>query len=242
MEPLHYGRDYTFSDFSSEVHRFLDGMIPERYSRVMPALLSDYSRSIEKLTLMMDMIIFIDFMVFGEKNPPSGFGCYPDSRFGYIADYDRRRDSYGVIIGQLDKLNGDIDVALLGDETVSYSGDYSLDLVVLSIAMHEVRHRMQKKKAVKTFCKKAVTRDDKLNKYICLQRDLFKKEKRENYRRTRSRVYTSNRNRDIEFDAYLVQDYFLANAVTQGSLSLEMVRNHLFLNPITLLGYPMQKS
>ncbi len=138
------------------------------------------------------------------------------------------------MVSQISQTN-DVDAYLIKGEDIIVSS-VSPEEAILSIAIHEVRHRLQHKKKIRMFNKATKTRNHDVNRYLLHRKNIFNEDKKRVYKRTRSKMLRSNLNNGIEFDASFVDGYFLAELVKRKSFSVDMLKTFLFLDPIRVFS------
>ena len=235
MAPLNYKKDFYPEDLSKFIKDVTepDEELVESCKECFD-FLQNYCpiEDIKRSFLLLDTIYFLDYLAFGEE--ASCFDRYITAKGMFVASYDFRMDNYGVCVSQISQTN-DVDAYLIRGEDIIVSS-VSPEEAILSIAIHEVRHRLQHKKRVRMFNKATKTRNQDVNRYLLHRKHIFNEDKKRIYKRTRSKVLRSNLNNGIEFDASFVDGYFLAELVKRKSFSVDMLKTFLFLDPIRVFS------
>jgi hypothetical protein len=179
-----------------------------------------------KIFLLMDLIMFIDNLLAIESSV-GGFIYRKDGRFNSVVRYDVVDDSYVIYVGRVNDLT-EWEVMLPEDERIRRVWASS-ELVLLSIAIREVRRRIQSKKMVNIFDGKHLSSNNSLNNQIHCERMLLSVD--EPFSQGEGDFQESVSDKDIGFDVSLIQDYFIASVLRRkGTLGLDTIRDCLLLS------------
>ncbi len=195
----------------------------------------DYPEELIDLTFFtLDTIIFIDILAF------NGYGIRNNPKIArrgkFTAFYNNADDTYGVTFSKVNNLCHQKDVVnIKEDRDIEYLGS-TVEANVLGLAIHEVRHRLQHKHKLRMFTRNTRTRNSRINDFILYQTCLFDENKKMNFKKTRSRRFTSARNSPTEFDASFIEAYFLAETAKKKTFNLSEIREMVFLDPILLFN------
>lgn len=236
MVPLEFDADYNLEELPELISSFRETNCSEESKQLTEVFIEKARKNypikdIELAFLLGDCITIFDFLAFGTDSAENGF--LKKSRF--LAAYFPKDDNYGVSIRNINRLKGNTFIKIRDDLNPEVAMS-SVEATILATSLHEVRHRLQKKKMISLFTRKTTTRDERINALIQEQKILFKRLKEFNFKKTRSRRYTSERNKDIEFDATLIEACFLEEVHRTGKFSFEMIQKFLFADPIRLFN------
>lgn len=182
---------------------------------------------------LLDVMLFFDHIAIQKKEIMSGM--IGPNKAPFVAFYAPNENAYGVHIRNVSRLK-DSTVSTFDKERVIEEVSLSVEEAILGMAIHEVRHRLQKKKLVKIFTRKTKTKDRLMNNHLLYCRLLFQIEKRRFKKEKRKRRFINDRMKDIEFDASLIQQLFLGELVKNKKITLKKILEILFLDPIRLFN------
>ncbi len=197
----------------------------------------EYGSAVSRIVICISTFIaFFNYLAFGDEDVNIGIFKNHSS---FIAAYDPRRDRYSVIISNAEKLAKERYLGYVTDfnEDGSFHELFQgVGPFLLSIALHEVRHRLQKKKRVKMFSCNRITRDKRINHFIKFRKYLYAYEKKTCREGHVWKKIIESRYSPKEFDADVIDHYFSAEMIGRGRLSLSEIRTILLLSPIRLFN------
>lgn len=227
MVLLQYGERYDVPLIADGVVYWADERMPDRYHKEI-GWISEIcnEEDMRKIFLLMDLIMFIDNLLAIESSV-GGFIYRKDDRFNSVVRYDIVDDSYVIYVGRVNDLM-EREVMLPEDERIRRVWASS-ELVLLSIAIREVRRRIQSKKMVNIFDGKHLSSNNSLNNQIHCERMLLSVD--EPFSQGEGDFQESVSDKDIGFDVSLIQDYFIASVLRRkGTLGLDTIRDCLLLS------------
>ena len=227
MVLLQYGERYDVPLIAHGAVCWADERMPDRYHKEI-GWISEIcnEEDMRKIFLLMDLIMFIDNLLAIESSV-GGFIYRKDGRFNSVVRYDVVDDSYVIYVGRVNDLT-EWEVMLPEDERIRRVWASS-ELVLLSIAIREVRRRIQSKKMVNIFDGKHLSSNNSLNNQIHCERMLLSVD--EPFSQGEGDFQESVSDKDIGFDVSLIQDYFIASVLRRkGTLGLDTIRDCLLLS------------
>lgn len=214
---------------SNEVKQNSSGM-----DTLIQFLEKDFSKDDIDLAIRLNsMIAFIDYIVMGENKFQSM--VYYSKDKSHIACYFDEKKGYAVFLKKINLLKNFGEINLFDEKGGLSNAPCTINEAIISIAIHEVRHRLQKMKMVKIFTPKKLTGNKRINSFIKFRKLIFKYEKRAFIKERRKRRVIKKLLCDIEFDAYLIQDIYLAE-IAGNVINLEKLYEIIFLEPIGLFN------
>jgi len=216
MELLAFGKEYNVERLGDVIVNHANTVFPERFEDIIDYLVDNYNNEIlEKVLLLIDMLYLVDSL--SSDNPSSCAGNHiitVPSRYNFIAQYENENDSYGVFADRFESLSND--GLVLNSQGFNYV-PLNYNLVLLGIAIHEVRHRLQYNNRIKMFTEESQSEDSFVNNHILY------------YKRLCSYMNFIEGHEKVEFDAHLVQGYFLSLVAKKSTISLDTIFSCLFL-------------
>jgi hypothetical protein len=185
---------------------------------------------------LMACIALINHFIFNDENPILNF-CPNQNRFRHFAGHanatKNSQEAYHVfVIGLARAIEHEMEerVIMFCKRKPCYEDlpKLSLEEALLGIAMHEVRHRFQKKPGMKMFSRKSFSfARGELRKYLNYTKILFQEEKRIYLRDGKSKGLIRDRMKRTEFDAVLIETMGV-NAIHKG-ISIEDLKSLITL-------------
>jgi hypothetical protein len=216
MELLAFGKNYDIQKLGDVIVNHINEVLPNRFEEIIDYLESNHDfETVRRTLLFLDILRLLDSMASG--NPDACAGSHiitAPSEYGFVAQYEPESDSYGVFLDQISFMpDGDSVFKNQLFEHVSLSPD----ILLLGVAMHEVRHRLQHQKRVELFTKDSYSNDSFVNEHIIFNKIFC------------SCVDFVKGHEEIEFDTHLIQRHFLSLVAGKSTLSLDTILDCLFL-------------
>jgi hypothetical protein len=216
MELLAFGKEYEIQKLGEIIVSHINEDCPERFKNIIDYLTSNHDTEVVRRTLLfLDILRLLDSVASADPSTCASSHIITGlSKNGFMAQYEPGSDSYGVFVDEV----GDMpeEAAIFKDQLFE-SVSLNPDLILLGVAIHEVRHRLQYKGRIEIFTEGSCSEDPFMNEHIiynkisCSYKNFIKGHEK------------------IEFDAYLVQRHFLSLAASKSTLSLDTIFDCLFL-------------
>ncbi|MDD4409309.1 MAG: hypothetical protein PHW52_01510 [Candidatus Pacebacteria bacterium] len=204
------------------------------YEMIEETLIDNYGKEEAGIAIsILSLIVYFDFLIFGDNK----VGKKIVKKGYFFASYGSKHDEYVINMSHIKKLLRTRDFGYflnICKEGLFKEIKQSIEDVIISTAAHEVRHRIQYKKKIKGFLKNTNTRDETINWLIKYRKIIADQEKRDFLKERRTRQYVKARTSNNEFDANLIENYFLI-AMLEG-MNIEKMRKVLLLEPIRLFN------
>ena len=216
MKLLAFGEDYNIQGFGDFIAGHINESTPDRFEKIIDYLENSHDTETVRRTLqLLDMLRLVDLIASGNSDDCASMHVITtSSENGFTAQYEPEGDAYGVFADKL---------CFMSEESSVFDGELfvekslSFDIILLSIAIHEVRHRLQHQNRIKLFTEDSSSSNHFVNEHIVYNKILF------------PYLNIVKGNEKIEFDTHLVQQHFISLANKKSTLSLDTILDCLFL-------------
>lgn len=230
--------NYTASEFFQLIFKkSYPNLKPKDMGRKLLAKGQKEADTIMSLKLMA-CIGAIDRLIFDGKPITLNFSTRPN-RYGHFAGYSKATkthgESYEVTVSGIAKtMKGELKarVTMLGKKSPPYYDlpKASLEEILIGVAIHEVRHRMQYQPGIKTFSRKYYSyAGGKLRRYINFTKLLFREERKVYVKEGKSVGFIRDRMKKTEFDAKLIE--IIAVTRIHNGVSINELKSLINLQP-----------
>ena len=114
--------------------------------------------------------------------------------------------------------------------TRRFSPEFVLELAIRSLAIHEVRHRLQHNRSIKIFEEgEGKSRDKLLNSVIQITEGVFLRYRRRLLKDGETNEAINHLTRSVEFDAHVIESLFVCVMCREGDISKEKATQLLLL-------------